>query len=48
VPGLVGVIVIVSAVYTAVFVAAALALRIEELRSIVEIMVDALRRPRRA
>jgi putative peptidoglycan lipid II flippase len=47
-PGLVGVIVIVSAAYTAVFVAAALALRIEELRSIVEIMVDALRRPRRA
>jgi putative peptidoglycan lipid II flippase len=47
-PGLVGVIVIVSAVYAAVFVAAALALRIEELRSIVGIMVDALRRPRRA
>ena len=47
-PGLIAVIVIVSAVYTAVFVGAALALRIEELRSIVEIMVDALRRPRRA
>jgi putative peptidoglycan lipid II flippase len=48
VPGLVGVLVIVSAVYGAVFAAAALALRIDELRSIVEIMVDALRRPRRS
>jgi putative peptidoglycan lipid II flippase len=47
-PGLVGVLVSVGAVYTAVFVAAALALRIEELRSIVGIMVDALRRPRRS
>jgi putative peptidoglycan lipid II flippase len=47
-PGLVGVLVSVGAVYTAVFAAAALALRIEELRSIVEIMVDALRRPRRS
>jgi putative peptidoglycan lipid II flippase len=46
-PGLIAVVVIVSAVYIAVFVAAALALRIEELRSIVGIMVDALRRPRR-
>jgi putative peptidoglycan lipid II flippase len=48
VPGLIGVIAIVSAVYGAVFVVAALALRIEELRSIVGIMVDALRRPRRS
>ena len=48
VPGLIGVLAIVSAVYGAVFVVAALALRIEELRSIVEIMVDALRRPRRS
>ena len=48
VPGLIGVIVIVTAVFAAVFVVAALALRIEELRSIVEIMVDALRRPRRS
>jgi putative peptidoglycan lipid II flippase len=47
-PGLIGVIVIVGAAYTAVFVATALVLRIEELRSIVGIMVDALRRPRRA
>ncbi len=47
-PGLIGVLVIVSVVYAAVFVVAALALRIEELRSIVEIMVDALRRPRRS
>ncbi len=39
---------IVSAVFGAVFVVAALALRIEELRSIVGIMVDALRRPRRS
>ena len=46
-PGLVGVVVGVGAVYIAVFAVAALALRIEELRSIVEIMVDALRRPRR-
>jgi putative peptidoglycan lipid II flippase len=48
VPGLIAVIAIVSAVYGAVFVVAALALRIEELRSIVGIMVDALRRPRRS
>ncbi len=47
-PGLVGVLVSVSAVYGAVFVAVALALRIEELRSIFEIMVDALRRPRQS
>jgi putative peptidoglycan lipid II flippase len=47
-PGLVAVLVSVGAVYAAVFVVAALALRIEELRSIVEIMVDALRRPRRS
>ena len=48
VPGLIAVLVIVSAVYGAVFAAAALALRIDELRSIVGIMVDALRRPRRS
>ena len=48
VPGLVGVLVSVSAVFGAIFVVAALALRIEELRSIVGIMVDALRRPRRS
>ena len=46
--GLIGVIVIVAAAYTGVFVVASLALRIEELRSIVGIMVDALRRPRRS
>ena len=44
----VAVIVIVTAVFGAVFAGAALALRIEELRSIVGIMVDALRRPRRS
>jgi putative peptidoglycan lipid II flippase len=46
--GLIAVIAIVSAVFGAVFVGAALALRIEELRSIVGIMVDALRRPRQS
>ena len=34
-------------VFGAVFVAASLALRITELRSTLELMVDALRRPRR-
>ncbi len=48
VPGLIGVILIVAAAFGGVFVVTALALRIEELRSIVEIMVDALRRPRRS
>ncbi len=48
IPGLVAVMVVVTAVFGAVFVVAALALRIGELRSIVEIMVDALRRPRRS
>ena len=47
-PGLIGVLLIVGAAYASVFVVAALALRIEELRSIVGIMVDALRRPRRS
>ena len=42
----VAVILIVTAAFGAVFAGAALALRIEELRSIVEIMVDAVRRPR--
>ncbi len=46
--GLAAVIVVVSAVFGLVFIAAALVLRIEELRSIVGIMVDALRRPRRS
>ena len=45
IPGIAAVIVVVSTVMGATFVVAALALRIEELRSIVEIMVDALRRP---
>lgn len=48
VPGLIGVLVVVGAVYGAVFVVAAFALRIDELRSIFGIMVDALRRPRRS
>ena len=47
-PGIVAVIVVVTATFGSVFVVAALALRIGELRSIVEIMVDALRRPRRS
>jgi putative peptidoglycan lipid II flippase len=46
IPGLAAVIVVVTAVYGAAFAAAALALRIVELRSIVAIMVDAIRRPR--
>jgi putative peptidoglycan lipid II flippase len=46
--GLVTIIVIVSSVYGAMFIVFALALRIAELRSIVAIMVDALRRPRPA
>ncbi len=45
-PGLTALIVLVGATFAGMFVAAALALRIGELRSIVEIMVDALRRPR--
>ncbi len=48
VPGLIGVLVVVTVVYGAVFVLGAIALRIEELRSIFGIMVDALRRPRRS
>jgi putative peptidoglycan lipid II flippase len=46
--GLITVMAVVSVVFGAVFVASALALRIGELRSIVGIMVDALRRPRPA
>jgi putative peptidoglycan lipid II flippase len=48
IPGLAAVIVIVSAVYAAIFTVVAVALRIDELRSIVAIMVDAIRRPRRS
>ena len=47
IPGLAATIVAVSAAFGVVFGSAALALRITELRSIVEVMVDALRRPRR-
>ena len=47
IPGIVAVIVVVSTVMGATFVVAALALRIGELRSIVAIMVDAVRRPSR-
>jgi putative peptidoglycan lipid II flippase len=47
IPGIAAVIVVVSTVMGATFVVAALALRIGELRSIVAIMVDALRRPSR-
>jgi hypothetical protein len=46
--GMVGVIVLVSVAFGVVFVSSALALRVAELRSIVGIMVDALRRPRPA
>ena len=45
IPGMVAVIVLVSIAFGAMFVASALALRIGELRSIVGIMVDAIRRP---
>ena len=48
IPGIVAVMLVVSAAFGGVFVVAALALRIEELRSIVGIMVDAFRRPRRS
>jgi len=47
IPGIAAVIVVVTAVMGASFVVAALALRIAELRSIVAIMVDAIRRPPR-
>ncbi len=46
IPGLLAVILAVSAAFGMTFLLAALALRIEELRSIVGIMVDALRRQR--
>ena len=45
-PGLVATTVTVTAAFSLAFVAAALALRITELRSIVGLMIDALRRPR--
>jgi putative peptidoglycan lipid II flippase len=45
IPGLIATVVLVSATFGAAFAAAALALRIAELRSIVAIMVDAIRRP---
>ncbi len=48
VPGLVLTMAVVAGAFGASFIVAALALRIEELRSIVGIMVDALRRPRRS
>jgi putative peptidoglycan lipid II flippase len=48
IPGIATVMVLVTLVFGAIFVLGALALRIEELRSIVGIMVDALRRPHRS
>jgi putative peptidoglycan lipid II flippase len=48
IPGLIALIVLVSAAFGVTFVVAALALRITELRSIVAIMVDAFPRPRRS
>jgi len=47
IPGLAAVIVIVTAAFTSAFWVLAFALRIDDARSIVAIMVDALRRPRR-
>ncbi len=47
IPGLLVTIVVVGAAFGVVFLTAALALRITELRSTLELMVDALRRPRR-
>jgi putative peptidoglycan lipid II flippase len=47
IPGLIATIVAVATTFGVVFATTALALRITELRSIVEVMVDALRRPRR-
>ncbi|CAN5520309.1 murein biosynthesis integral membrane protein MurJ [soil metagenome] len=46
-PGLVATIALVSVAFGVTFALAALALRITELRSIVGLMIDALRRPRR-
>jgi len=46
IPGLVATTVTVAAAFSLAFVAAALVLRITELRSIVGLMIDALRRPR--
>lgn len=46
--GLIATMAVVSVAFGAVFVGAALALRIEELRSIVGLMVDVIRRPRRS
>jgi putative peptidoglycan lipid II flippase len=46
--GLVATMVVVGAVFGGTFLLAAVALRIEELRSIVGLMIDALRRPRRS
>lgn len=48
IPGLMAVLGIVGGAFSLAFVGAALALRIDDLRSIVAIMVDALRRPRRS
>ncbi len=50
-PGTIGLIIemgVATLVWAGVTAAAALALRIDELRSIVGLMVDALRRPRRS
>jgi hypothetical protein len=47
-PGLVATIVVLTVGFGLAFVAVALALRITELRSIVGLMIDALRRPRRS
>jgi len=47
IPGLAAVIVVVSAAFASAFWVLAFALRIDDARSIVAIMVDALRRPRR-
>lgn len=48
IPGMAALIILATVAFGAMFVVTALALRITELRSIVGIMVDALRRPRQA
>jgi putative peptidoglycan lipid II flippase len=48
IPGLAAVLAIVGGTFSLAFVGASLVLRIDDLRSIVGIMVDALRRPRRS
>jgi hypothetical protein len=48
IPGIIALMIVVTGVFGGIFVVAALTLRIDELRSIFGIMVDAFRRPRRS